>query len=346
MLNAVLNWVRGSVVLVIVLGLAASVLFSSYYTVNQNEVGAVIRFGKLISDAPVTAGLHFKIPFSDSVHTIRTSIERTAVPDVKVKTIDNQFVAVDLSMTYRTSDPFKALFQVGDMGSGSIDDKVVPFVKSRTLDVFGQVNALEIADRKKFLETSILSAVQAPVMEIFGQRIEDIQITEIKYDDNFEKNIQITVQTRNQQLSAQNILKVRETEAQQAVAVAKGEADAAAAQADGQKRVAIAGAEARAQAVRLAADAAAYDVVKRADAEATAKKEVGAAEAEVISTKTKAAGSADAYAAILRAEASKNWQGSVPAVQLGGAGGQGATPVVVLPPEALKPAPAAAPSAQ
>ena len=342
MLNAVLNWVRGSVVLVIMLGLVASVAFSTYYTVNQNEVGAVIRFGKLISDTPVPPGLHFKMPFADSVHTIRTSIEKIAIPEVKVKTIDNQFVAVDISLTYRTSDPFKALFQVGDMGSGSIADKLIPFVQSRTLDTFGQVNALEIADKKKFLENSILTNVQSSVMEIFGQRIEDIQITEIKYDENFEKNIQITVQTRNQQLSAQNILKVRETEAQQAVAVARGEADAAAASADGQKRVAIAQAEAKAQAVRLTADAAAYDVTKRAEADALAKKEVGGAEAQVIEIKTKAAGSAEAFADILKAEAAKNWLGTVPAVQLG-AGGS-ASPVMVLPAEALKAAkPAATP---
>lgn len=344
MLRAVLNWVRGSVVLVIVLGLIAAVVLSSYYTVNQNEAGAVVRFGKLISDEPVPPGLHFKLPFIDSIHTIRTSIDNISIPDVRVKTIDNQFVAVDLNLSFSTSNAFKALFQVGDMGSGSVNDKVVPFVKSRTLDVFGQVNALEIADKKKFLETSILSTVQGSVDDLFGEHIQDIQIIEIKYDENFEKNIQVTVQTRNQQLSAQNILKVRETEAQQAVAVAKGEADAAAAQADGQKRVAIAGAEARAQSVRLGADAAAYDVTKRAEAEATAKKEVGAAEAEVILVKTKAAGSADAYAAILKAEASKNWRGTVPAVQLGGTGGQGGAPVLVLPPEALKPAPEPSPA--
>ena len=146
MLKAVLNWVRGSVFALIALAIVASVVLSSYYTVNQNEAGAVIRFGKLISTEDVQPGLHFKLPFIDSVHTIKTSIDNISIPDVKVKTIDNQFVSVDLNLTYKTSNVFKALFQVGDMGSSSISDKVIPFVKSRTLDVFGQVNALEIAD--------------------------------------------------------------------------------------------------------------------------------------------------------------------------------------------------------
>ncbi|MDQ0395226.1 SPFH domain-containing protein [Labrys monachus] len=337
-MNVLLEKLKSNIVLLVGLVVLVYLGLSSYFTVNQNEVGAVLRFGRLVSDEPVQPGLHFKLPAVDSVHTIRTSIEKIPIPEIHVKTIDNQFVSIDMSLTYHFSDPLRALFQVGDMGGGTVSEKVIPFVQSRTLDVFGQVNALEIADKKKGLENSILTAIQAQAAEMFGVKVEDIQITQIKYDENFERNIQITVQTRNQQLAAVNILKVKQTEAEQAVAVAKGEADAAAASADGQKRVAIAEAEARAQSVRLAADAAAYDVAKRAEAEATAKKEVGAAEAEVISIKAKAAGSSQAYADILRAESAKNWRGEVPNVQLGGAGGQGATPVVVLPPEALKPA--------
>ena len=38
----------------------------------------------------------------------------------------------------------------------------------------------------------------------------------------FEKNIELMVQTQNQQVSAENILKVRQTEAKQAVAIAQG----------------------------------------------------------------------------------------------------------------------------
>lgn len=341
-MNPLLAKLRSNVTLVVVLAIAVILVMSSYFTVNQNEVGAVLRFGRLVSDQPVQPGLHFKLPVVDSVHTIRTSIEKIPIPEIHVKTIDNQFVSIDMSLTYHFSDPLKALFQVGDMGGGTVSEKVIPFVQSRTLDVFGQVNALEIADKKKGLESSILSAIQAQAADMFGVKVEDIQITQIKYDENFERNIQVTVQTRNQQLAAINILKVKQTEAEQAVAVAKGEADAAAATADGQKRVAIAQAEAQAQSVRLAADAAAYDVAKRAEAEAGAKREVGAAEAEVISTKAKAAGSAEAYAQILRAEATKNWTGAVPNVQLGGgAAGAGAAPVVVLPAEAMRPAAAA-----
>ncbi len=313
-----------------------------FYNVQQNELAGVTRNGALISDKPVGPGLHFKFPWIDQVHAIKMSLDKLPIDKLTVKTTDNQFVAVDLNLTYRVSDPFKALFQVGDMGHGSIIDKVVPFVQSRALDVFGQVNALQIVDQKKKLESDILLAVQAPAMDFFGERIEDVQITKIEYSEGFEKNIEKMVQTRNEQISAQNLLVVRTTEAQQQVAIAKGQADSSAEQADGSKRVAIANAEGVAKQTTLQADAAAYAQHQSADAaaytrkvqsetEAKAQAAIGAALAGVYEAKIKSAGSSDAYAAILRAEASQHWTGGVPGIELSGSDKGGAAPILVLP---------------
>ena len=60
-----------------------------------------------------------------------------------------------------------------------------------------------------------------------------------------------------------------------------------------------------------------------------AKKIIGTAEADVIATKVHAAGNAADYAAIIRADATKNWNGSVPHVQLESEGG--GQPILVLP---------------
>jgi membrane protease subunit HflC len=328
--------------------LILSVGLSCFFTVQQNEAAGVTRYGSLISSKPVGPGFHFKVPFIDEVHTIRMSIDKIAIDKVKVKTTDNQFVEVDLNLTYRVYDPFKAMFQVGSMGNGGVIDKVIPFAQSRALDVFGQVNALQIVDQKQALEAEILRATQERAIDLFGEKIEDVQITHIEYSPGFESNIEKMVQTRNEQISAQNILIVRQTEAKQAVAIAQGQADSAAATADGNKRVAIATAEGektritltaegQAAQTRLQADAAAYSRKVTSEAEANAQRlivtAVGTAESEVIAAKVKSAGSVDSYASILRAEASKKWDGSVPRVQLGATASDkgGVQPVLVLP---------------
>jgi membrane protease subunit HflC len=327
------------------LGLLVLLLFSigtgCFYTVQQNEVAAVTRYGSLVSTKPEGPGFHFKAPFIDQVHTIRMSIDKIPIDKAKVKTTDNQFVTVDLNLTYRVYDPFKAMFQVGAMGSGDVIDKAIPFVQSRALDVFGQVNALQIVDQKQALEASILQAIQARAIDLFGEKIEDVQITHIEYSEGFEKNIEKMVQTRNEQISAQNMLVVKQTEAQQVVAVAKGQADSAAAAADGDKRATIAAAEGLAAKTRLEAEAVAYRTKQQADADAYAREVnaeanakaiaiVGTAESDVIAAKIKASGSTDNYTSILRASAATKWDGSVPKIQLG-ASDKGSQPVIVLP---------------
>jgi regulator of protease activity HflC (stomatin/prohibitin superfamily) len=59
---------------------------SFYFTVDQNEVAGVTRNGALISDKPIGPGMHFKMPIFDSVHKIRTSIDKLAIDGTKVKT--------------------------------------------------------------------------------------------------------------------------------------------------------------------------------------------------------------------------------------------------------------------
>jgi modulator of FtsH protease HflC len=314
--------------------LAVWLLLDSFYTVQPNEVAAVTRFGSLISASPEGPGFHWKMPFADTAHPIRVSQERFTIGSIKVKTVDNQFADVDISLTYHTGNPFKVLFQVGEVGPGGVEDKLGPFVKSRTLDVFGGVSALQIANEKKNLEGSILTAVQPQALELFGEQIEDVQITKIEYSKQFEDAVETMVQTRNQQVAAQNLLQVRETEAKQTVAIAEGEANAAAARAEGQKRVAIAQAEGEAQKVRLQADADAYARKIKAEAEAKATQTIGFAEADVIKNKISSAGNATAYADILRAEASKNWTGDVSKITFGNSTG-GGQPVLVLPSSVL-----------
>lgn len=300
-------------------GLALLLLVSgSFFTVNQTEVGAVTRFGALVSDKPVEAGLHFKIPFIDTAHTIPVSINKIPIEGIKVKTKDNQFVFIDVNLTYNTTDPFRALFKVGIMGNGGVHDKVVPYVQSRTLDEFGKVSALEIPDSKGAIESSILKDVQIPVLEMFGENISDVQITGIHYDPGFEANVQEMVKTRNAQVSAQNMLQVRITEAQQAAAVAKGVADAAVIHAEGEKQRVIKEAEANAQKVTLAGQA-----------QAEALKKVGQSESDVIKQKVQAAGNPETYADILRAEASKNWNGNVPTYSFGAS--TGVNPILMIP---------------
>ena len=62
-----------------ILSVCAIILFfSTYYTVGQYERGVLTRFGKVVDVSE--PGLHFKVPFVNSVHMYRTDILSLSTP--------------------------------------------------------------------------------------------------------------------------------------------------------------------------------------------------------------------------------------------------------------------------
>lgn len=103
------------------------VLFgNSYYTIQEEEQAVVCTFGA--PNAVTTPGLHFKIPFIQTVTKVNTTIqgftigyameeENTTMADAEdamMITSDYNFINVDFYAAYRVTDPVKALYASED----------------------------------------------------------------------------------------------------------------------------------------------------------------------------------------------------------------------------------------
>ena len=76
------------------------IFFMTYFTVDQNQMAIVTRFGQFQYAAD--PGLHFKMPFVNSVTDYRTDIQDLAPTQrVNTYTIDNQEVDVMFTIFYR-----------------------------------------------------------------------------------------------------------------------------------------------------------------------------------------------------------------------------------------------------
>ncbi|MCR5208791.1 MAG: FtsH protease activity modulator HflK [Lachnospiraceae bacterium] len=109
--------------------LLATILPAGIYTVSESQVGVVLTFGKPTgTSAP---GLHFKIPFIQTVRKVDTTIKGfdvgyttsdntaegtvyTSTPDSMMITSDYNFISVDFYVEYRVTDPVKSLFNSQD----------------------------------------------------------------------------------------------------------------------------------------------------------------------------------------------------------------------------------------
>ncbi|MDE7284042.1 MAG: FtsH protease activity modulator HflK [Lachnospiraceae bacterium] len=104
--------------LVIIIVFALIVVGNSYYTIQEEEQAVVCTFGE--PKAVTTPGLHFKIPFIQTVTKVNTTIKGFSIgysidgsgddSDAVMITSDYNFINVDFYAEYRVTDPVKALY--------------------------------------------------------------------------------------------------------------------------------------------------------------------------------------------------------------------------------------------
>lgn len=107
--------------IVVIVLLALILVNASYYTIQEEEQAVVCTFG---SPKAVSApGLHFKIPFIQTVTKVNTTIQGFSIgyddgdnstPDSLMITSDYNFIFVDFYAEYRVTDPVKALYASQD----------------------------------------------------------------------------------------------------------------------------------------------------------------------------------------------------------------------------------------
>lgn len=93
--------------------------FNSAYQIREQEQAVLVTFGK--ASAVTTPGLHFKIPFVQSVKKVNTTIQGFSIgyttednqyseSESLMITSDYNFVNVDFFVEYRFSEPVKAVY--------------------------------------------------------------------------------------------------------------------------------------------------------------------------------------------------------------------------------------------
>jgi modulator of FtsH protease HflK len=124
--------VSGRIVIQVVLGvLAVAFLMSTWFTIDPEEAGIVLRFGRFARQVP--PGLNLKLPYPLE-NVIKVPVERqlkeefgfrTEQADIRSSYVDNDFASEAMTLTgdlnvatvewtaqYRVRDPYKYLFKV------------------------------------------------------------------------------------------------------------------------------------------------------------------------------------------------------------------------------------------
>ena len=155
----------------------AILLANSMYTVAENEYACTVRFSK-IESVTDQAGLHFKVPFLDSVKYFTKATQLYDIPPSEVLTSDKQNMTVDCYILWSISDP-KLFYQT--LGStGVAEDRLDNLTYNELKTVMGTLAQSDIINMEDgALRNNIYESIATDVdtqARTYGIRVEDVKI--------------------------------------------------------------------------------------------------------------------------------------------------------------------------
>ncbi len=275
----------------------------SYYIVNPTELAFTRTFGRVDQAvyAPVTPGVHLKVPFATVVDRIQVSVDTVApAQDLRVLSHDGQVIELGVSLTRRIPPEavYNLLYNTGAVGNVDIDRNIFAIVADRTLTIFGREDVLNIASERERIIGLMKISIASELHRLFGVDLIDLQITGFRFSPEYERAVNENSLAKTNAFRAEQILKQKEVEARQQVAEATGRADSA---------------------IQLARGESGSTLLK-AQAEGKATEIQAGADAAAIKLRVEAAGGIDGYGKVMAADTMKRWNGQPPQTVLGGTG--------------------------
>ncbi len=253
------------IVVIVIIAVAAFLVYNAAYTVNETEQVIITQFGRIIGEPKKDPGLKFKVPFIQNANYFPKNLLDWDGDPGQIPTLDKTFIWVDTFARWKITDPIKFFQTVNNQFNavGKLNDIIDPAVRnfitshslieavrksSRSLDT-SDVDpedtirtSYAISVGREKITQGILKQAQ-PKLAQFGIELVDVKIKRINYVEQVRKSVYGRMIAERKQIAekyrsegkgeAQKILGERERDLQQITSEAyrkaqeiKGKADA------------------------------------------------------------------------------------------------------------------------
>ena len=164
-------------ILAVVACLLVICLFNAAYTVREDQYACTVRFSKIIETTD-QAGLHFKVPFLDSVKYFSKAATLYDIPPSEVLTSDKQNMTVDCYVLWRIEDPL-LFFQALDNTAKAEDrlNAITYTILKNTMSTMAQADIINMNDgaERNDIYAGIAADVDAEANK-YGIQVVDVKI--------------------------------------------------------------------------------------------------------------------------------------------------------------------------
>lgn len=188
------------IIIAVVVVLLLIVGFSSIYVVGENTAACTFRFSEIVNTVE-TPGLHFKLPFVDSVKYYSKATQFYDIPPSEVLTSDKQTMTVDCYVLWNISDPQQFYRALGTTAKAEERLNAMTYnVLKNVMSTLAQsdiINMNDGAERNEIYE-GIAAHVDA-VAKSYGIHVEDVKIKQFDLpQSNLEAVYGRMISERNQ----------------------------------------------------------------------------------------------------------------------------------------------------
>ena len=168
------------VALILIIGVSASM-----YTVEENQYACTFRFSEIVNTEN-EAGLHFKLPFVDTVKYFSKATMFYDIPPSEVLTSDKQNMTVDCYILWSISDPQQFYRALGTtIKAEERLDAITYTALKNTMGTLAQADIINMNDgaERNDIYQSIASIVDAQAVA-YGIHVEDVKIKQFDLPDS------------------------------------------------------------------------------------------------------------------------------------------------------------------
>ena len=211
----------GKLLLPVVVVIAAVLAFSTYFIVPPGEVAIKTRLGAIVDS--YSEGLHFKLPFLESITKFSIQIQRANIK-TQAFSKDLQTMNANLVVNHRIQKE-TAVSIYRNLGPSYVENIVDPAVQ----EVFKAIAARYSAERVISERNALVQELNLEVKERLTKKeiiVTDISVVDLDFTEQFLRAVEDKQVADQQAQMAGKLVEKAKRDAEQQIAKSRGEAEA------------------------------------------------------------------------------------------------------------------------
>lgn len=202
--------------------IALIILFSSFYQVESGTRGLVFTNGSL--NAVAEEGLHFKVPFFQTVKKIDITTQSATADKLSAASKDLQEVRAGVTVNYHYD--VTKLPEIYEQTKFDIENRILqPRVQEALKSISAKYTAEELITKRTEVKNELDSLLYQQLGK-YNIIVDDVQLVQFSFSPAFNEAIEAKQTEVQNTLKAKNVLERTKIESEQRIVQAQAEAEA------------------------------------------------------------------------------------------------------------------------